>query len=496
MVVLNVLLVATLLEIGVIALRPIWSIRSYVVPIIIVGAAFGSGGFFVSNISISAFIILMISAYRVFNLLRISKGRINERFLLHSSRRSSFWFIGLQLSVFLVWWLSEHVLKNVLHWMFIIAGVQLLVAIILAVTTIRRLKKTLPITLNENFADRDLPSVTVAIPARNEDAQLEECLHSILNSDYPKLEVIVFDDCSQDRTSQIIRNFAHDGVLFIPGDDPKTNWLAKNQAYEKLSKEANGEIILFCGVDVRFSPKSIRQLVILLNSKKKRMISLMPVITHPGYSFSQTIRYYWELALPRRLFKRPPVMSSCWIIDSHLLRQSGGFTAVSNSITPEAHFARLAVQEDSYSFMRSTSLLGISSVKTVTEQKDTAVRIRYPQLHRRPELVFIVAFAELSLLFTPYVLLIIGFWGIFGYWLEATFTLICSLLTVTYRGIIFANAPDRHWYMSLLFPVTVLVDVCLLNYSMYRYEFSTVIWKGRNVCIPVMRVDQHTSDFS
>jgi len=34
----------------------------------------------------------------------------------------------------------------------------------------------------------------------------------------------------------------------------------------------------------------------------------------------------------------------------------------------------------------------------------------------------------------------------------------------------------------------VLSDLFLINYSMWKYEFSDVDWKGRNVCIPVMHV--------
>ena len=39
---------------------------------------------------------------------------------------------------------------------------------------------------------------------------------------------------------------------------------------------------------------------------------------------------------------------------------------------------------------------------------------------------------------------------------------------------------------ELLF-VAAIYDICLLNYSMLRYEFGEVIWKDRNVCIPVMQ---------
>lgn len=486
-VVLFVLLIATLLELGLDLITPLWAYRRYIVPIIIVGISFGSGGLFAAKLGIVTGIILLISAYRLFNVLRITENRINEHHLRRATRVTSYWLIGVQISMFGLWWLAEHVLTHTQSWITVLAVLQLLTAIVLATSTYRQFIKTRPMTTKKTFADRDLPSITVAIPARNEDQQLEDCLRSVLGSDYPKLEVIVLDDCSQDRTSQIIKNFAHDGVRFIPGEAPKDNWLAKNQAYEQLAKEASGDLILFCGIDVRFAPQSIRQIVTLLVAKHKQMLCVMPLNDEPKLSFAQSIRYYWELALPRRMFNRPPILSSCWLIDADFLKDNGGFTAVSNSITPEAHFARSAVVNDTYTFMRSTAHLGVMSVKTAQEQRETAIRVRYPQVHRRPELVLAVAAVELVLLFSPYLLMIVGFWGIFGMVAEALIVLSCILLTATYRTIAYATSPVNVWYLSPLFPITVLMDIGLLHYSMNKYEFSTVEWKGRNVCIPVMQ---------
>jgi hypothetical protein len=40
----------------------------------------------------------------------------------------------------------------------------------------------------------------------------------------------------------------------------------------------------------------------------------------------------------------------------------------------------------------------------------------------------------------------------------------------------------------LAFPFAAIYDICMLNYSMWQYEFGEVIWKDRNVCIPIMGV--------
>ena len=50
---------------------------------------------------------------------------------------------------------------------------------------------------------------TIVIPARNEEANIGKCLHSILTQDYPSslFEIIVIDDYSTDSTPSIIQQF-------------------------------------------------------------------------------------------------------------------------------------------------------------------------------------------------------------------------------------------------------------------------------------------------
>ena len=57
------------------------------------------------------------------------------------------------------------------------------------------------------LGDDALPSVTVVIPARDEEATIGACVDSVLAQDYPpgRIEVIVVDDDSSDRTAEIVR---------------------------------------------------------------------------------------------------------------------------------------------------------------------------------------------------------------------------------------------------------------------------------------------------
>jgi hypothetical protein len=491
------LALGALLEVGLHGIRPLWRVRRTLVLIAAALTAFGSGGLLMWRPNIATGGLLLVSLYRLFNDVRIVKGRMHERYLLRTTRRTSFALLGWQMLIAACWlawqaWPPYHV--GHLIWTGI-AGAQGVSALVLVISTVRSIRRTTWPAEVPHLSDSQLPTVSVAIPARNETDDLEACLQNLVASKYPKLEILVLDDCSQNkRTPEIIRGFAHDGVRFIQGEAPSDTWLPKNQAYQRLAQEASGEILLFCGVDVRFAPDSIRQLVSLMQGKHKQMMSIMPARSPEArgrFTFVQAMRYWWEIVPPRRLFHRPPVMSSCWLIARTALTAAGGFAAVTRSILPEAYFAKRTIEHDGYSFMRSSAALGVQSVKQSADQRSTAIRMRYPQLHRRPEWVLLLTCAELFFLVLPFVIAIGGFWLSVGAVVQAMATAASVLLIVSYVLLARATRVNMLWFALVALPFVVLTDVGLLQYSMRQYELATVEWRGRNVCIPVMHVVPH-----
>jgi glycosyltransferase involved in cell wall biosynthesis len=434
-----------------------------------------------------------ISGYRLINIARLYKRRLPERQLRTVAVRAFGWLLAAQVVLILAAWVVSHFHVGPLAVAILAVG-QLLGAIILLRTSIHTWRHAAVSTSAPRVMNKDLPSLSVLVPARNETEQLERCLQALIASDYPKLEVGVLDDCSAVRkTPEIIRSFAHDGVRFIQGAPPEENrWLAKNWAYEQLVQNASGELLLFCGVDAMFEPTTIRQLVETLIDRKKDMLSVMP-LRQRGIGFDnallQIMRYYWEMCLPRRLFKRPPVLSTCWLIRTATLARMGGMESVSRSVSPEANFARQAVATDAYSFIRSDERLGFYSNKPAAEQYGTTVRVRYPQLHRRLELVAFTAFFELFFLLGPIVALccmplLSHTWAYVLLW---SVCLIC--LFITYGLVAIGARLANRRYGWIFMPFAFVVDMVMLHVSFWKYEFSYVDWKGRNVCIPVMRIE-------
>jgi glycosyltransferase involved in cell wall biosynthesis len=470
-----------------------WRYRRYLAGVILLIQSVAVGLILGFAPNVWSSLLLILSGYRVINLLRLVEGRMPADYLFSVSRRTSLRLILGQVVIGLGWVLSRHVHIRLDTYLAILSGLDLSVVFILAYSLKRSIRTTKPPRLKTHYAARDLPSISVLIPARNETADLEQCLTSLVASSYPKLEILVLDDCSQNkRTPEIIKSFAQAGVRFIAGDMPPESWLAKNFAYKQLADQASGEILVFAGVDTRFSPDTLTSLVEILLEKKKTMASFMPINKLPAKfdflsSIVQPTRYAWELALPRRLVNRPPVLSTCWAIYAKKLEDYGSFKAVSRTSIPEGYFARKAIADkDGYSFIRSTSSIGLRSEKTFLAQRDTAIRTRYPQTHRKLELVALLSLIEAVVFLMPFLSAV---WGIinlnwllliFGamslVWLSLVYELLCRL---TYSSFILKSL--------LVWPVVAIYDIGLINYSMWQYEFKEVIWKGRNICLPVMR---------
>lgn len=472
---------------------PIMSpLRKSMAIIIIVCLPFISGVLVLLRPNLWTILVLFFSAYRIVNLLRIIESRIQIQYLSRVFRNTSLSLIMFQLTTLGLFWLSVQLDISFNVGLYLVAYLQVLAAAVALGSTLRHLRTTKSVTVKNDYSDSQLPTLTIAIPARNETANLNDCLRSLLSCTYPKLEILVLDDCSQDkRTPEIIKDFAQHGVRFLAGKVPPTKWLAKNYAYQQLLNEASGDLIIFCGVDTRFEPNSLKALVEALQQNSKAMISLIPTNKPPVKRrllslMVQPSRYAWELSLPRRLFNRPPVLSTCWIITKRLLIKSGGFEAVANSVSPESYFARQAISEaDGYSFMQSYPVVGISSVKNLSDQRDTAIRSRYPQLHRRPEMTAIVTLAESMTLIAPFLL---SFYALqVAQRPLLVLYLVSGLIQLYIYGRMVSLTYRRTMILGyLILPFAAIYDLALLNYSMWCYEFKEVIWKDRNVCIPVM----------
>src|ERR1700731_609234 len=80
------------------------------------------------------------------------------------------------------------------------------------------------------------PTVSVIVPARNEEACLGACLESLVAQINVDFEIIVVDDASADRTRELARSFPR--VRVVDADPPAAGWTGKNNAMAAGSRGA------------------------------------------------------------------------------------------------------------------------------------------------------------------------------------------------------------------------------------------------------------------
>ena len=129
------------------------------------------------------------------------------------------------------------------------------------------------------------PKVSVIIPARNEQASIEECLASLVIQSGVNFEVIVVDDHSTDCTRQIAESFR--GVKVIDAGKLPDGWTGKNNALVVGARAAQGEWLLFTDADTVHLPNSVAR---SLSEAQEDTVDFL------SYSPEQIAVTFWEMA--------------------------------------------------------------------------------------------------------------------------------------------------------------------------------------------------------
>lgn len=133
------------------------------------------------------------------------------------------------------------------------------------------------------------PTVSVIVPARNEEACLGACLQSLLaqNNNNVTFEIIVVDDHSTDHTRHIALSFASPQLRVIEASPLPAGWTGKNNAVTAGSRTASGQWLLFTDADTIHLPGSLARSLAEANREAAALLS---------YSPQQIVKTIWEKA--------------------------------------------------------------------------------------------------------------------------------------------------------------------------------------------------------
>ena len=188
-----------------------------------------------------------------------------------------------------------------------------------------------------------IPTVSVLIPARNEEGSIASCVQHALANTHVDLEVIVLDDQSTDATAEIVRQIGVTDSRVRMETAPllPEGWCGKQHACYVLSKLAKFELLTFIDADVRLEPEALARMVAFLQESKAGLVS--------GFPRQETGTFLEKLLIPlihwtllcflplSRMRKdiRPSLGAGCgqWFLTTReAYEQAGGHEAIKASL--------------------------------------------------------------------------------------------------------------------------------------------------------------------
>src|SRR5881275_317003 len=142
--------------------------------------------------------------------------------------------------------------------------------------------------------DANCPRISLLFAARDEEEKLPAALATLMEIDYPELEVVAVDDRSQDATGRILDEFAaaHPRLRVVHVDTLPKGWLGKPHALQKAYEASTGEWLLFTDADVRFKPDVLRRAIALAKARNFEHLTLMGDVEMVGFWETVLITFF------------------------------------------------------------------------------------------------------------------------------------------------------------------------------------------------------------
>ena len=203
---------------------------------------------------------------------------------------------------------------------------------------------------------KDEPLISVVIPARNEEENLDNLLSSICAQSYRNIEILVIDDQSSDRTGEIIKEYEErDGRVrgFRTDAALRLNQNGKINALLQVLPHVRGEYILATDADTEHAPDCIAHSYAVMHRNGLDIISGFPKEICPSYMglVSISAMMLTNIMIPHFIVYRFPIPSAAFAIGQFIMmrrgayEETGGYESIKGEICDDIGIVRLFVKK-------------------------------------------------------------------------------------------------------------------------------------------------------
>lgn len=329
--------------------------------------------------------------------------------------------------------------------------------------------------------------ISVLIPLRNEEKNIAKLMQSLKNSEYGKVEFLLYDDDSTDQTAKLLMNEMRDDPRFhlMRGTALPKGWKGKPHACFELAKQAKGDILLWIDADVTLAETTLSQLSNTLEQRQLHAITGFPRFINHSFLeklLTPLLHFFVHMHLPIALANHTAYVSATAASGAFIaIRRDayfaiGGHEAVKNKVIEDVTLFK-EIKRAGY----RTSLLHIADYVNCTMYETTLETWRgfekncFKAFKESYSKALIVVF----IYFLYYVLpLPLAIWGIFDKQLVYMIPLLC----ITIQRLISDYFARQLSLYSLCMPVSACAYCLLLCITMLRKRRNRkTLWKGREV---------------
>ncbi len=154
------------------------------------------------------------------------------------------------------------------------------------------------------------PLVSIIVPARNEAHQIASCVKSLLAQDYPRLEVVAVDDCSDDGTGTVLARLAESDrrLRVIHGRPLPEGWMGKAHAVYQGYRVTKGDWLLFTDADTEHASHLLSGVMALVLNSPASFATVVGRQRHPSlgvYLANLAVFTYIFMVTDRKGFSDP-----------------------------------------------------------------------------------------------------------------------------------------------------------------------------------------------
>lgn len=198
---------------------------------------------------------------------------------------------------------------------------------------------------------KDWPRVTILVPSRNEEIHLPACLRSLEQLDYPpgRLQFIIGDDHSTDRTSPIIKEWVACGNnrwYYTVGSPPAESINGKANALSQMARAAEGELLLFTDADCTVNPTWVKEMVAAYRPEAGLVTGITAVKSVSLFASMQSMDWWLTLGMVKStsdLGHAVTAMGNNMLVSKTAYQAVGGFENLPFSVTEDFALAHALI---------------------------------------------------------------------------------------------------------------------------------------------------------